>query len=135
VTPRRARAAACGNRVVGRGAARGARARRSARRDWAGSQARVPIRAWLFAAGFGAALAAIGLAHLRTTSIGLRYQLAEALRVERGLREQEQQLTVEVQRMRDPLHLQRRARALGMIPPERVIDLRRRAGKRAESTP
>lgn len=120
---------------IGRSGRRRGGVRRSARRDWAVAQPLIPIRAWLIAAGIGAAVTAIGLAHLRTTSIGLRYRLAEALRLERTLREQEQQLTVEVQRLRDPLRLQRGAQALGMLPPERVIDLRRRAVRRSESTP
>ncbi len=108
----------------------------SGSRDWVAPRVTRPLRGWLVAVGVGLAVTATGLASLRTNSIALRYRLAEALRSERELREEEQLLTVELQRLRDPMLLQREAAALGLVAPERVIDIRRRAvATGAESAP
>ncbi len=93
-------------------------------RDWSGLR-RSTVR-WrpLAAAAFaGFVLAALALSTLRNQIIDRRYRLAEAVREERALLEQQREATVSVRRLRDPKRLAKFARERGFVRPERVIDL------------
>jgi hypothetical protein len=70
-----------------------------------------------------ALLLALGVAALRVDLIRMRYALADGLATEQELLEQQRQLTDEMRRLRDPSGLAKRARDLGFVHPERVIDL------------
>jgi hypothetical protein len=99
--------------LVGRDFAR-ARPRRSAwRRVWP-------------AAFAGLLLAALALAALRNDLIRVRYGLAEAMAEEKRLLERQRELTAELRRLRHPARLRERAEALGLVAPERALDLRPR---------
>ena len=96
-------------------------------RDFGASVAGMPAYHRVAVAAFAGLLAAaLGLSTLRTQIIDLRYRLAEAVHEERLLLERQRQLTVEVQRLRDPMRLRALARERGFIRPERVIHLDRR---------
>jgi cell division protein FtsL len=71
----------------------------------------------------GAVCAALLLVSLRMDSIRLRYALADAVRVEQELLDQQRRLTVQVRHLRDPRRLEALARELGMGPPGCMIDL------------
>lgn len=66
---------------------------------------------------------ALGLAALRVDLTRMRYALADALTTEQRLLEEQRLLTVEMRTLRDPSGLASRARELGFVHPERVIDL------------
>ncbi|MBW2230365.1 MAG: hypothetical protein JRG92_00700 [Deltaproteobacteria bacterium] len=68
-------------------------------------------------------LVALGVASLRIEMIRLRYALAETSLEEERLLEEQRSLTAEKLRLRDPVHLAGRARELGFVRPERLIDL------------
>jgi len=78
----------------------------------------------------GAVCAALLLVVLRIDSIRLRYRLADALRAEQQLQEQQSKLVVDVRRLRHPLRLAELGRGLGLVRPERVIELAAAAGPR-----
>ena len=67
--------------------------------------------------------AALLLVSLRMDSIRLRYALAEAVRAEQVLLDQQRRLTVQVRHLRDPRRLEALAAELGMAPPSCTIDL------------
>lgn len=67
--------------------------------------------------------AALLLVVLRMDSIRLRYALADAVRVEQELLDQQRRLTVQVRHLRDPRRLEALARELGMGPAGCTIDL------------
>ncbi len=68
-------------------------------------------------------LAALILVGLRIDLIRMRYAGADALAVEQELRDQKLAITVEMRKLRDPKQLSRRAKELGFVHPERVVDL------------
>jgi len=70
-----------------------------------------------------ALLLALGLAALRVDLTRMRYALGDALATEQRLLEDQRGLTVELRTLRDPSGLASRARELGFVHPERVIDL------------
>lgn len=71
-----------------------------------------------------AALAvALCVAALRTELLRVRYALAEATVEEQRLLDEERALKAERRKLRDPVHLARRAEALGFVRPEHLIDL------------
>jgi len=89
----------------------------------------------MIAAGVLAALILVGL---RIDLIRMRYSSAEAVSLERELLEQKLSITVEKRRLREPKMLSRRAKELGFVHPERVIDLAARiplAGKNVSAGP
>lgn len=71
----------------------------------------------------GAVCAALLLVALRMNSVGLRYELAEAVRGEQELLDQQRSLTVEVRQLRDPRRLESLGRELGLAPAGCMIDL------------
>jgi len=71
----------------------------------------------------GAVCAALLLVSLRMDSIRLRYALADAVRVEQQLLDQQRRLTVQVRHLRDPRRLEALAGELGIAPASCVIDL------------
>lgn len=83
---------------------------------------RPPSRMWppVFIALLAAALF---LAALRIDIIRMRYARASVLKVETALREEQQQLLVEVRRLHHPSELSRRADALGFQVPDEVVEL------------
>ncbi|MCG8591861.1 MAG: hypothetical protein MJE66_21415, partial [Proteobacteria bacterium] len=70
-----------------------------------------------------AAAAALLLVALRVDGVRMRYALAHALEQERQLELTQRELTVEVQRLRDPMRLSREADRLGFVRPEALVDL------------
>jgi hypothetical protein len=71
----------------------------------------------------GAVCAALLLVVLRVDSIRQRYRLADAVRTEHTLLEQQRRLSVDVRRLRHPLRLAELGRELGLGRAERVIAL------------
>jgi hypothetical protein len=71
----------------------------------------------------GAVCAALLLVSLRMDSIRLRYALADAVRVEQELLDQQRRLTVQVRHLRDPRRLEALAGELGLAPARCLIDL------------
>jgi hypothetical protein len=71
----------------------------------------------------GAVCAALLLVALRMDSIRLRYALADAVRVEQELLDQQRRLTVQVRHLRDPRRLEALAGELGLAPAACLIDL------------
>jgi cell division protein FtsL len=67
----------------------------------------------------GAVCAALLLVALRADSIRLRYQLADAVRAEQALRDEQRRLVVELRRLRHPLRLEELGRELGLARPAR----------------
>jgi len=70
-----------------------------------------------------ALVVALGLAALRIEVLRVRYALAEATLEEQRLLDEERALMAERRRLRDPVHLARRAEARGFVRPEHLIDL------------
>jgi len=66
---------------------------------------------------------ALAVAWLRVDLIRMRYALADGLAAEQELLEEQRRLTAEMRALRDPSGLAERARELGFVHPERVIDL------------
>jgi hypothetical protein len=66
---------------------------------------------------------ALGVAALRTELLRLRYALAEATLEEQRLLDEERALKAQRRRLRDPVHLARRAGELGFVRPENLVDL------------
>lgn len=71
----------------------------------------------------GAVCAALLLVALRMDSVRLRYALADAVRSEQQLLDEQRSLTVEVRRLRDPRRLEGLGRELGLEPAGCMIDL------------
>jgi hypothetical protein len=71
----------------------------------------------------GAVCAALLLVSLRMDSIRLRYALADAVRVEQELLDQQRRLTVQVRHLRDPRRLEAIAGELGLAQPTCMVDL------------
>lgn len=71
----------------------------------------------------GAVCAALLLVALRMDSIRLRYALADAVRAEQELLDQQRRLTVQMRHLRDPRRLEALAAELGLAPPGCLIDL------------
>lgn len=88
---------------------------------------RLPSRRWGLGVAVGLLLTAIGLAHLRVESLQLRYRRAAAQRAEVALREEEQRLSLELQRLRDPVRLEAEAQRLGFVRPDRILRVPRYA--------
>jgi hypothetical protein len=72
----------------------------------------------------GAMCAGLGLAALRIDILRLRYALAEAVKAERELLENQRVWTARQERQRDPARLAKLAAERGFSRPEKVIDLR-----------
>ena len=70
-----------------------------------------------------ALLMALTVAALRIDLIRMRYALAEAMAAERRVVDEQRSLTLRVRQLRDPVRLTARARELGFVPPQKVIDL------------
>jgi hypothetical protein len=66
---------------------------------------------------------ALGVSALRIELLRIRYALGEAMAQEQQLLEEQRSLTAEMRRLRDPVQLAERARRLGFVRPERLIDL------------
>jgi hypothetical protein len=71
----------------------------------------------------GAVCAALLLVSLRMDSIRLRYALADAVRAEQTLLDQQRRLTVQVRHLRDPRRLEALASELGLAPAACMVDL------------
>jgi len=71
----------------------------------------------------GAVCAALLLVALRMDSIRLRYALADAVRHEQTLLDQQRRLTVQVRHLRDPRRLEALAGELGLAPATCMVDL------------
>jgi hypothetical protein len=71
----------------------------------------------------GAVCAALLLVALRMDSVRLRYALADAVRAEQTLLDEQRSLTVEVRQLRDPRRLEGLGRELGLVPAGCTIDL------------
>ena len=71
----------------------------------------------------GAVCAALLLVALRMDSVRLRYALADAVRAEQELLDEQRSLTVEVRQLRDPRRLEGLGRELGLAPAACTIDL------------
>ncbi len=71
----------------------------------------------------GAVCAALLLVALRMDSVRLRYALAEAVRAEQGLLDEQRSLIVEVRQLRDPRRLEGLGRELGLAPAACIVDL------------
>jgi hypothetical protein len=71
----------------------------------------------------GAVVAALGLAALRVQVLRTRYRLAEAMEEEARLLERQRSATVALEELRDPARLHRLAGELGLVRPERVVDV------------
>lgn len=69
-------------------------------------------------------LCALGLAALRIDILRARYALAEAIREEKALQEDQRRWTAAVETLRDPARLAELARQRGFERPERVVELR-----------
>lgn len=97
---------------------------------------RIRVRGWLgwpvIAAGL---VLALGVAALRVDLTRMRYALAAGLASEQQLLDEQRQLTSRMRALRDPAELTRRARALGFVHPERVIDLPTATSPSLEPTP
>lgn len=63
------------------------------------------------------------LAALRVDLIRMRYAMAEAMKEEQAAFALHRELTVALQERRDPARVAARARALGFVRPEQIIDL------------
>ena len=70
-----------------------------------------------------ALVVALGMAALRTELLRVRYALAEATLEEQRLLDEERALKAERRKLRDPVHLARRANELGFVRPEYLVDL------------
>lgn len=82
-----------------------------------------PRPAALGAIAAGAVCAALLLVSLRMDSIRLRYALADAVRAEQELLDQQRRLIVQVRHLRDPRRLEALAGELGLAPAACLIDL------------
>jgi hypothetical protein len=71
----------------------------------------------------GAVCAGLMLVALRMDGIRLRYELADAVRAEQSLLEQQRRLTVELRHLRHPQRLEELGRELGLASASCVIDL------------
>jgi hypothetical protein len=71
----------------------------------------------------GCLIAGLGIAWLRVDLIRVRYGLAEALREEKVLLEQQREARARVRALRDPARLAEAAERYGLTRPERIIDL------------
>lgn len=78
----------------------------------------------------GLLLGALLLVALRIDLIRARYDLATALREERTLEEERQQLTAQLRALSDPQQLVKRAAELELGRPERILDLSARKPER-----
>jgi hypothetical protein len=107
--------------VKGRG---GSAAETLVGRDLARTRIVAPAhRRWLPALLLGGLLAGLALAALRVDGIRVRYGLAEAMRAEKALLEEQRALKVRIRAMRDPTRLAELAEQRGYVRPERVIEL------------
>ncbi len=66
---------------------------------------------------------ALGVSSLRIDLLRIRYALGEAIAEEQRLLDEQRSLTAEMRRLRDPVQLAERARSLGFVRPEELIDL------------
>ncbi len=66
---------------------------------------------------------ALGMAALRIDLIRTRYEIGMNYSSERNLNREIAGLTARMRELRDPLRLSQRAKALGFVPPQQVIDL------------
>lgn len=82
-----------------------------------------PRPAALGAIAAGAVCAALLLVSLRMDSIRLRYALADAVRAEQELLDQQRRLIVQVRHLRDPRRLEALAGELGLAPAACLVDL------------
>lgn len=71
----------------------------------------------------GAVCAALLLVALRMDSVRLRYALADAVRAEQELLDQQRRLIVQVRHLRDPRRLEALAGELGLAPADCLVDL------------
>jgi cell division protein FtsL len=68
-------------------------------------------------------VAALFLVGLRSELTAMRYAIPEALAQEEQLRAEKRALTVEMRRLRDPSLLAARAREMGFVHPEQIVEL------------
>jgi hypothetical protein len=80
-------------------------------------------RLWLPAVLLGALVAAMGLAQLRLEILRLRYALGDATVELQALREERSRLSARLEGLRSPERLTKLARAHGLAPATRVIEL------------
>ena len=66
---------------------------------------------------------ALGVSALRIDILRIRYALGEAIAEEQRLLDEQRSLTAEMRRLRDPVQLSERARRLGFVRPDQLIDL------------
>lgn len=69
--------------------------------------------------------AALAMVGVRNNLTWMRYEAAEALRLEQSLRDEKLAVTVEKRKLLDPRLLAREAQTRGFVHPERVVDLAR----------
>lgn len=80
---------------------------------------------------FAGLVCALGLAALRIDILRARYALAEAIREEKVLQEEQRRWTAAVETLRDPARLAELARRRGFQRPERILELREPAPTRS----
>ena len=80
-------------------------------------------RRWLPLAIAGCLLAGLAVAALRVDLIRVRYGLADAVREEKALLEENRQALARMRTLRDPFRLARLAADRGLARPERIVDL------------
>jgi hypothetical protein len=70
-----------------------------------------------------ALIAALGVVALRIDMLRIQYALGEMIEEEKSLQAEKRILTASMRKLRDPARLADRARKLGFVRPERLIDL------------
>ena len=80
-------------------------------------------RRWLPLAIAGFLLAGLPVAALRIDLLRVRYGLADALREEKALLEENRQALADVRTLCDPSRLEHLAADRGLARPERIVDL------------
>lgn len=108
-----------------------ATARRATDRGWIGrdlarvrtsdSRGQRCLLAWLL---FTALVCALCLSALRIDILRARYALAEAIREEKALQEEQRQRMAQVETLRDPARLAELAQKRGFERPARILELR-----------
>ncbi len=71
----------------------------------------------------GVLAAALCVTMLRTEMLRIRYALPAVNEEEQRLIDEQRSLTVRMRQLRDPVRLAKRARELGFVRPERLVDL------------
>ncbi len=92
-------------------------------RDFSARRTRRGTSSWLPPVLLGGLVAALLLTSLHVQVIRLRYELADTLSREAKLMDEKRTQRARVSELRSPKRLRREAAALGLVRPERVIDL------------